>query len=89
MSTRACKECGRALADNAAADASLRLTELLEVLELRQQQPGESERDHYYAAGWRYESQLIHARVVIASVCAELGGICVFCTARRAAPPDR
>lgn len=85
MSTRACKECGRALAENAAADAQLRLTELLEVLSVRQQQPGESERDHWQACGWRYESQLIHARVVIASVCAELGGVCVFCTGSRSA----
>lgn len=80
--SRNCRQCGRALEPNATAAASQRLTELLERLELRAQQPGETEGDHRLRSAERYESQIIHARVAIAHVLDDLADTCVFCSRR-------
>jgi len=81
---RLCHECGRALEVDPLAYAHQLIETLVGVMQVRQAVPGETTEQHRARSAERYESQTIHARVVLSILLDEIDGFCVFCSPRSA-----
>jgi len=79
---RLCLECGRTLEADPLAYAHRRIEALLDVVQVRQAVPGETTEQHRARSAERYESQTIHAQVVLEHLLDEIDGFCVFCSPR-------